>query len=370
MSAVCERLTIAILCFSCLVVDGRAEKKRGAKQEPPQTPAADLIWPLPPDPPRVRWLAQYSDLAKVKNPVVRKSGFMDKLTGAKAPDEVLELRKPYGITTDRHGRIYVADTELKTVFVIDAAGKVVERRDGGGRTPMVLPVGVAVDAEDRLFVSDAGIHSVTCFNPSGRAVAVFGTADLGRPGGIAIDQSRNRLYVADAKDCRVAVFDTAALKLVGYYGKPSKLGQHDDGTFFGPTNVAVDRDGSIYVADTLNYRIQVFSAGGKFLRAFGTQGDRPGEFIRPKGIAVDSEGHVYVADAEFNNFQILTPDGKPLLAVGSLGTQPGYFALVAGLYIDPADRIYTTEMFHGRIQVFQYLSQAGRNQGVKQADNH
>jgi DNA-binding beta-propeller fold protein YncE len=115
--------------------------------------------------------------------------------------------------------------------------------------------------------------------------------------------------------------------------------------------------GNLYVADTLNYRIQVFDSKGGFVRAFGTQGDRPGEFIRPKGIGVDSEGHVYVADAEFNNFQILTPEGKPLLAVGTLGIQPGEFALVAGLYIDPKNQIYTSEMFHGRIQVFQYISQ-------------
>ena len=65
-----------------------------------------------------------------------------------------------------------------------------------------------------------------------------------------------------------------------------------------------------------------------------------------------------MADAEFNNFQILTPEGRPLLAVGALGNNPGQFALVAGLYIDSEDRIYTTEMFRGRVQVFQYLSQA------------
>jgi DNA-binding beta-propeller fold protein YncE len=128
----------------------------------------------------------------------------------------------------------------------------------------------------------------------------------------------------------------------------------------------------VYVADTLNYRIQILDAGGKFVRAFGTQGDRPGEFIRPKGIAVDSEGHVYVADAEFNNFQILTPEGTPLMALGNLGTDPGQFALIAGLYIDEHDRIYTTEMFHGRIQVFQYISQPGSAQekGVIGAGNH
>ncbi|MDR3701530.1 MAG: 6-bladed beta-propeller [Candidatus Sulfopaludibacter sp.] len=351
-------VTLGVLLFG-------ADQKSAKKPDPKQAAAspAELIWPLPPDPPRIRWLAEYSDMAKVKKPVARKAGLMEKLTGAKTQDEKLELRKPYGVAADNRGRIYAADTELKTVFVIDAKARTVEKREGSSRTPLVMPVGVAVDAEERLFVSDADLHSIICFNSSGQAVAVFGTASLGRPGGIALDRQRNRLYVADAKAGRIAVFDSGSFKFVGYFGTPSQSGHRDDGTFLGPTNVAVDRRGTLYVADTLNYRVQVLAPDGKFIRAFGAQGDRPGEFIRPKGIAVDSEGHVYVADAEFNNFQILTPEGQPLLAVGSLGTDPGQFALVAGLYIDAQDRIYTTEMFHGRIQVFQYIGPSGAAQG-------
>ena len=317
-------------------------------------------------------MAAYSDMAKVKKPTARKPRLLDKLTGTKTVEEKLELRKPYGITTDKRGRIYAADTELKVVFVIDPVARVVERREGNSRAPLQLPVGVAVDSEDRLFVSDAELHSLVCFNTSGQPIAHFGTSVLGRPGGIAIDRQRDKLYVADAKLSRIAVFDVGSLKFLGYYGVPSKPGTHDNGTFFAPTNVAVDRKGMIYVSDTWNYRVQILDPAGHFVRAFGAQGDRPGEFIRPKGIAVDSEGHIYVADAEFNNFQILSPDGQPLLAVGSLGVEPGQFALVAGLYIDSKDQIYTTEMFHGRIQVFQYLTQSGsaNEKGVSAANNH
>lgn len=347
--------------------------KAGDKKAPPSAPAInDLFWPLPPDPPRVRWLSAYTDLAKVKNPAVKKAGWMDKVTGTKALDEKLELRKPYGITTDARGRIYTADTELKTVFVIDPLARTVERRDGSSRAPLGLPVGVAIDAEQRLFVSDAELHSIICFDPEGKMIARFGTANLGRPGGIAIDRVRNRLYAADAKDSRIAVFDTAAMKFLQYIGKPTQLGTHENGTFLAPTNVALDRNGTLYVSDTWNYRVQVLSPEGKFIRAFGAQGDRPGEFIRPKGIAVDSEGHVYVADAEFNNFQILTAEGQPLLAVGTLGSDPGQFALIAGLSIDAKDRIFTTEMFRGRVQVFQYIKQPDKpaEKGVTRSNIH
>jgi DNA-binding beta-propeller fold protein YncE len=330
-----------------------------------------LIWPLPPDPPRVRWLREYSDLAKVKRPAPRKAGLLERLTGTKTAEEKLELRKPYGIAIDRRGRIYAADTELSSVFVIDTAARNVWTIKGSSRAPMALPVGLAIDADDRLFVSDAELHSIICFSPSGQAISQFGTAELQRPGGMAIDRPRHRLYVADAKAGRIAVFNTRTLAAAGYFGGPGERGKQEKGTFFGPSNVAVDRGGYVYVADTLNCRVQVFDPAGRFVRTFGTQGDRPGEFIRPKGIAVDSEGHVYVADAEFNNFQILSPEGHPLLAVGTLGTDPGQFALIAGLFIDDEDTLYTTEMFHGRIQVFQYISQPGSagEKGVPKNNN-
>ncbi len=347
-----------ILCAPFSAAQMKSSAKKGAAVTvQAATNPPELIWPLPPDPPRVRWLAQYTDMARVSNPGARKRGWLEKVTGTKTPDERLELKKPYGITTDSRGRIYVADTQLKVVFVIDAEAKRVEKRAGDSRAPMVMPAGVAVDSNDRLFVSDAQLHSITCFGPAGNIIARFGTASLGRPGGLAIDPRRSRLYVADAKESRITAFDIRTFKFTGHIGIPSKPGNPEPGTFAAPTNVAVDRQGNLYVADTLNYRVQILSPAGKFIRAFGTQGDRPGEFIRPKGIAVDSGGHVYVADAEFNNFQVLSPEGRPLLAVGVLGSAPGEFALIAGLHIDSRDRIYTTEMYFGRIQVFQYIAQ-------------
>ena len=169
-----------------------ANNKASSKGTQPAAGAVkteDLIWPLPPDPPRIKWVAAYSDMAKVRNPVVKKANWMDKVTGTKAPDERMELRKPYGITTDSRGRIITADTELKMVFVIDPINKQVERREGNSRAPLSMPVGVAVDSEDRLFVSDADLHSLICFDSSGQTIGRFGSANLGRPGGIAIDKA-------------------------------------------------------------------------------------------------------------------------------------------------------------------------------------
>jgi hypothetical protein len=204
---------------------GAAGKRELEETGPAASAKPELIWPLPPDSPRVRWLTEYTDMARVRKPEAKRRGWLDKVTGAKASHERgIELGKPFGVTTDSRGRIFVADGGLRVIFVIDPAARTTGRIEGSSRAPILLPVGLAIDSQDRLFVSDAQLHSITCFGPEGEEVARFGAESLGRPGGIAVDRKRNRLYVADAKEGRIAVFDLNKFSLMGYFGSPSKQG--------------------------------------------------------------------------------------------------------------------------------------------------
>jgi DNA-binding beta-propeller fold protein YncE len=121
----------------------------------------------------------------------------------------------------------------------------------------------------------------------------------------------------------------------------------------------VGPDGAVYVSDTMNYRVQVFSADLAFVRSFGTLGVRPGQFRRPKGIAVDAENVVYVVDSDYNNFQMFTREGQPLMWVGQLGTRPGQLALPAGIAVDRERRqIVVCEQYNRRVQVFERVGPA------------
>ena len=91
-----------------------------------------------------------------------------------------------------------------------------------------------------------------------------------------------------------------------YFGLKFGTYGSGDGQFNSPKGVAVDSTGKIYVADMLNYRIQVFSSNGTFLFKFGTYGSGDGQFDGPYGVAVDSTGKIYVSDLGNSRIEVFS----------------------------------------------------------------
>jgi DNA-binding beta-propeller fold protein YncE len=196
---------------------------------------------------------------------------------------------------------------------------------------------------------------VFSYSRDGKYAATLGTSgDLEAPGGIAIDDAAKKIYVTDSKKHRIAVFSLTDSRLTRTIGG---RGIAEEGKFNFPTNLAVDTKGNLYVADTGNFRVQVFDRDGRFVRSIGKLGSLPGFFARPKGVAVDSENHLYVVDAAFQNVQVFDADGRLLLFFGAGGWGPGLFTLPAGIAIDGKDRIYVVDQWPGNVQMFQYLGE-------------
>jgi DNA-binding beta-propeller fold protein YncE len=102
----------------------------------------------------------------------------------------------------------------------------------------------------------------------------------------------------------------------------------------------------------MNFRVQIFEAYGEFVSEFGHHGDGSGDFAMPKGIAVDKNDTVYVVDSLFDNLQLFNREGRLLLTVGQQGTELGEFWLPSGAFIDGRGYLYVCDTYNRRVQVF------------------
>jgi DNA-binding beta-propeller fold protein YncE len=309
---------------------------------------ANIVWPLPPDPPRIKYQKAIYSLDDVKGRGFFQ-GLKEFIIGGEGNQSIA---KPYGVHAHK-GKLYVADTVLRVVLVFDMKLGKMHYLGESGNGMLAKPIDVTTDKDDNVYVSDSGQNRIAVFDKDRKFVLGIGKkGELERPGGIAVNNQLNRLYVTDIKGHKITVFDLKG-KLLFNFGVRGV----EDSQFNFPVSIAVDKEGKVYVVDSMNFRVQVFDAEGKFLRKFGKAGDIYGAFARPKGIAVDSEGHIYIVDAAFNNVQIFDQEGKLLLFFGNMGYKPGELWLPAGIGIDENDMIYVADQYNHRIALYQFLKE-------------
>lgn len=103
--------------------------------------------------------------------------------------------------------------------------------------------------------------------------------------------------------------------------------------FYMPSDIAIDKEGNVYVLDSGNHRIQKFDADGNFLASFGRQGQGPGEFQYPQSIDLDEQGFMYVSDSGNQKIQILKPDGTLSKEIKMTEDAPGLTRVRSGQMI-------------------------------------
>jgi predicted membrane-bound mannosyltransferase/DNA-binding beta-propeller fold protein YncE len=178
---------------------------------------------------------------------------------------------------------------------------------------------------------------------------------LSVPRGVAV-AADGSLYVADSINNRIEHFDAKG-SLIKAWGTFADVQQGDapGGTFNEPWGIAVAPDGSVYVADTWNHRVQKFSADGAFLAMWGA---KPGtatdalSFYGPRSVAVDSQGRVFIADTGNKRIVILSSDGTLLGQFGSPGAGDGQLDEPVGLAVDAESRVYVADTWNHRVQIF------------------
>jgi sugar lactone lactonase YvrE len=171
-------------------------------------------------------------------------------------------------------------------------------------------------------------------------VARYPAARLGlhEPANLAIGPDGN-LYVTDAGQ-HVTVVSPGGNVLTRWGGRGSGPGQftfvtHTAGVRGVTAPVAVGTDGRVYVADSGNERVEVFSPTGRFIREFGSPGSGMGQFLFPSFIAVDAHGNVFVADDEQEMISKFSPDGHVEWRIG--GASAGDPYLIGHFHIATVD---------------------------------
>jgi sugar lactone lactonase YvrE len=248
-----------------------------------------------------------------------------------------------------------------TVFVADSRNDRIQRFnvDGTGATEIVgpgqlqTPMGIAVRG-DRVAVADDQNHRIAVYDTGGRALGVIGSGEgssggqLENPYDVAFDAA-GRVFVADDLNHRIVRYgpkpEYKYKARWGYYGTAP-------GAMAYPRGIATDAAALVYLTNTGNDRIDVFTNSGQLVRSMGRSGRSSGQFDTPSGVAADAAGLRAVADSVNGRVQFLNPDGSVASIMGSPNPGPTILPDPVATAFDGAGNIYVLDQRRAVIVVF------------------
>jgi len=280
-----------------------------------------------------------------------------------------KMSAPLGVAVSQ-GKVFVANSGSGEVWVFDLTGRFLTSfaadlpRESAEPTRDIstksYPVGVVLDEDERLYVSDIQNRRIMFFDYGGQFSGLFpGSPEqrslLVKP--VALAYAGGKLYVTDIGDQSIKVFNRAG-KLLNKFGQAGSA----KGQLLFPNGVAVAENGTIYVADSNNSRVQVFGSGGKSL--FSIREASKERLRLPRALAIDSLDRLHVVDTLAQQVHVFDRKGKFLFSYGrrsgsagssKVGTDPEELDLPIGIAVDKETRhIWISDKGSNRVLVWEY----------------
>ncbi len=260
-----------------------------------------------------------------------------------------EFNKPRSLTCDTNDNLYVADMTGR-IQKFSPEGKFLLSWQMP-QTDLGKPKGMSCDREGNIVVLEPHYQRVNHFTPDGKLVHQWGVrgtnaGELTLPRAIVVD-TKGRVIVSEYTLVdRVQKFTPRGERLLTAWGTPGL----ESGEFNRAEGVGVDAGDNIYVADSCNHRIQIFSPEGQFLRTHGKAGSGAGEFSYPYDIVVDEQGRQFVCEFGNSRIQVFDRQDQPIELIGKAGGEPGEFANPWSVALDSKGNLYVADSMNHRVQ--------------------
>jgi DNA-binding beta-propeller fold protein YncE/mono/diheme cytochrome c family protein len=312
--------------------------------------AAALVEPNDPQPPRVRAAGVLDAPDPAQLETAPALGFAAVKPGLRMPAD-LKMGAPAAVAFDKNGHLWIFNRGQHPLLEFDAQGAFLRSLGDGQFT---RPHGMRIDADGNIWLADVTANTVTKINPQGTTLLTLGTKGqsgkwdeaagthlLFEPCDIAFAPNGD-VFVVEGHgrgEGTVLKFDKTG-KLLTQFGKNGKA----DGEFDQPHSLLV-RDGSLYVADRENHRVQIFDLNGKFQKSWKFAG-------LPCGLLNGPDGSLYLTSGFSGQVLKLDANGKAVGAFGQAGPGFGNFGEAHYMAFAPNGDIYVADTINQVLQRF------------------